>query len=767
MANIINNNGLIVVDARPPYDNRINSIAIKPDGSTVVFGTAQQFSGSNKDGYILQLNPDMTLDTNYSDNGTLFIDPSYIGWSSGAPGAARWSDDWLSDSFLQQDGSVISVGHYIPTGDPETRLFVSRTNENGTSDSSFAADGIYTLAFGGHVYGWEVLKASADSILILGDTVRQYTGWNSSGRTFLLSLNSVGELNSNSFTNGMLLFNIGGGRFQSGVVQPDGKIIIVGTEVPINNELQSRLIIARLNTDGSLDASFSNDGYDIKGIGEHASASDVFLQSDGKILVIGSSYTGGTSSDFLIVRYNSNGSLDNSFSGDGIVTTDFFGDADRATSIAIQSDGKILVAGYTTYPDSNIYPDPGAVFSSNIDFALARYTADGRLDSTFSIDGKVSTDFGSHSDSANGIYIQNDGKIVLSGETYIWNADSDTAGNHFAGALARYNIDGSIDSQFGLPVDNLPPALVSITPSDEATNVAVSSNIIVTFSEAIVRGIGNIVLKSSTGTVIATYDAATSSNIATFGSALTLNPSADLAASTGYKVEFSAGSIKDLAGNSYAGTTSYNFTTGSGPVVFGTPNNDILTGGAGVSIDGLAGIDTVSYSGNRGSISHNPNGTWTVGTDTLTSIERLQFTDKKVALDITHDGNAGKALEFIGMLAFNKVTDKAIVGEIISYFDQLPSMHDICQLAINGGLTRALAGSDSNAALAQLVFRNVVGHAATAGDVDSLISYMDGRNASMSQTDFLTAIAGLELNQQHIGLVGLQSTGVEYIAYNG
>jgi hypothetical protein len=172
------------------------------------------------------------------------------------------------------------------------------------------------------------------------------------------------------------------------------------------------------------------------------------------------------------------------------------------------------------------------------------------------------------------------------------------------------------------------------------------------------------------------------------------------------------------------------------------------------SIDGGLGLDTAAYIGSHAnySLSKDTAG-WNIhstldGTDTLTNIERLQFADKNIALDVTADGNAGKALEFIGMLAFNKVTDKAIVGEIISYFDQLPSMHDINQLAISAGLTRALAGGDSsNAALAQLVFRNVVGHEASAGDIDSLVSYMDGRNANMTQADFLTAIAGLELNQ--------------------
>jgi len=233
----------------------------------------------------------------------------------------------------------------------------------------------------------------------------------------------------------------------------------------------------------------------------------------------------------------------------------------------------------------------------------------------------------------------------------------------------------------------------------------------------------------------------------------------------------------------YAGSDRYNgcsendiVNTGTGnDQIFGNGGNDSLNGGTGNdTLDGGANTDIAIFSSTRANATLTKTASgWTVssaadGTDTLTNIERLQFADKKIALDITPDGNAGKALEFIGMLAFNKVTDKAIVGEIVSYFDQLPNMQDICQLVVNAGLTKALAGGDgSNAALAKLVFRNVVGHEASAADVDSLISYMDGRNASMTQTDFLTAIAGIELNQQHIGLVGLQSTGVEYIQYLG
>jgi methionine-rich copper-binding protein CopC/uncharacterized ubiquitin-like protein YukD len=113
----------------------------------------------------------------------------------------------------------------------------------------------------------------------------------------------------------------------------------------------------------------------------------------------------------------------------------------------------------------------------------------------------------------------------------------------------------------GQAADTLAPTITTFSPADEATDVAIASNIVLTFNEAITHGTGNIILKTTAGVTVATYDAATSSNLSISGSTLTINPTADLAAGTAYKVEFAPGSVKDLAGNAFAGTTSYNFTT--------------------------------------------------------------------------------------------------------------------------------------------------------------------------------------------------------------
>jgi methionine-rich copper-binding protein CopC len=126
--------------------------------------------------------------------------------------------------------------------------------------------------------------------------------------------------------------------------------------------------------------------------------------------------------------------------------------------------------------------------------------------------------------------------------------------------------------------DVVAPTVTSFSPVAGATGVATSSNIVLSFSEPVQRGSGSILLKTATGMLLATYDAASSGNLSIAGNTLTLNPSADLAAGTSYQVEFAAGSIKDLAGNNYAGTTSYNFTTAAitTPVVVPTGSNLVV-----------------------------------------------------------------------------------------------------------------------------------------------------------------------------------------------
>lgn len=161
-------------------------------------------------------------------------------------------------------------------------------------------------------------------------------------------------------------------------------------------------------------------------------AHNVAIQPDGKIVVGGESYNGSTF-DFALARYNANGSLDAGFGTGGKVTTDLEGH-DRITSLAIQTDGSIVVAGAanTSLSASNDNTGP------NANFALARYTQAGNLDNTFGRDGKVITDLGSNADEAYDLVLQNDGKIVVTGSN----------GNAADFTIVRYNVNGSLDANF-------------------------------------------------------------------------------------------------------------------------------------------------------------------------------------------------------------------------------------------------------------------------------------------------------------------------------
>ena len=147
--------------------------------------------------------------------------------------------------------------------------------------------------------------------------------------------------------------------------------------------------------------------------------------------------------DFAVARYNPDGSPDTTFDIDGKTTFSFGSLDDRANSVAIQSDGKIVVAGQTET-------------SSNEDFAMARINTDGSLDSTFDTDGKVTTLMSSGHDRAYAAAIQADGKIVAAG----------TGGNIFA--LARYNTNGSLDTSFdgdGMVTTTFPNEEAGFPPS--------------------------------------------------------------------------------------------------------------------------------------------------------------------------------------------------------------------------------------------------------------------------------------------------------------
>lgn len=219
--------------------------------------------------------------------------------------------------------------------------------------------------------------------------------------------------------------------------QSDGKLVVAGTTYKNNDYTGEDFALVRYNSDGALDRTFGANGKmktDFPGLA--AVISSVVIQPDGKILVAGGAFPLFTFlGDFKLARYNPDGSLDTTFGSGGIVTTTFPGQGSYAFSLALQPDGKIIAAGtdFVNFSSED---------SSNTDFGLERYNPDGTPDTTFGNGGQVTTDFDGFNDDAFSVLIQPDGKIVAVGS-----AKNPT--NFYDFAAARYLANGTIDTTFG------------------------------------------------------------------------------------------------------------------------------------------------------------------------------------------------------------------------------------------------------------------------------------------------------------------------------
>ncbi len=237
-----------------------------------------------------------------------------------------------------------------------------------------------------------------------------------------VSVFAAGQLDP-TFANGGILRSEDGSIGGNIAIQSDGKIVLASTT------------IVRLNPDGSVDGGFGLGGTVFLPFQYSSIVRKVIIQPDGKILTAGSTYLNGLDSEILVMRHNPNGSLDPSFGINGVVLTNYGIGFDEANSIAIQADGRIVVAGRTT---------ANGLDSS---FAIVRYEANGSLDPSFGNGGKVLSNFTASHDSAATILVQPDGKLVVIGSLA---NDSDSA-------ILRYNANGSIDTAFGSDGSISPP----------------------------------------------------------------------------------------------------------------------------------------------------------------------------------------------------------------------------------------------------------------------------------------------------------------------
>ncbi|MFA5631264.1 MAG: DUF4214 domain-containing protein [Porticoccaceae bacterium] len=410
----IQGTGLTFVPSHPVFgDDYARAMLLQPDGKILVGGYSRLLQGEQAYS-LVRLNRDGSLDTNFNGDGKLTV--------AAGPFA------YTIDMTLQSDGKIILVGQ----------------NWNGVSDHfallRVTADGNVDTGFGnqGHVHldvvdGYDSARAvvvQLDGKIVVAGVVRVDEG----DSLTIVRLNANGALDTGFGNSGKTVapFGVGIDVVRDILLQPDGRIVVIGS-TPDN-----QIGMVRLNPNGTLDNGFGINGRVKASVGDNTLGESAVLQHDGKIIVGGYGSHGTSGEDFVVMRFNVNGSLDSSFAQNGRAVIDLDGRANLARSISLQADGKILLAGQAKNGQAD-------------EINVVRLNADGTLDTSFSGDGKLVIPLGGHSDHGFifSVAPQPDGKIVLAGygEQYPTTWDPDFL-------IVRLNADGSLDSTFNLDPAN-------------------------------------------------------------------------------------------------------------------------------------------------------------------------------------------------------------------------------------------------------------------------------------------------------------------------
>ncbi len=356
--------------------------------------------------------------------GTLTVPAGYTVTEGLAASLAPEETDTFTVRLDTAMGGINTGDISFSTNDSDENPFnfrITGTVTAGSLDPTFGTGGIVTTHIGSVDSGRAVAVQSDGKIVVAGYTDHNYIY---TGMDFaVMRYNADGSLDTSFGVGGKVLTDVGSASdfAYSVALQSDGKIVVAGYSVIGSQE---DFALVRYNVDGSLDTSFGTGGKVTTGISYHDYAYSVALQSDGKIVVAGRA--GG---DFAVVRYNTDGSLDTSFDADGKVTTPVgvgYGYA-YGQSLVVQPDGRLVLAGYA-----------GTV----ADFAAVRYNANGSLDTSFGVGGKVTTNVNGYGDYGGAVALQSDGRLVVAGNSLVLGS-----GTYFT--LVRYNADGSLDPSFG------------------------------------------------------------------------------------------------------------------------------------------------------------------------------------------------------------------------------------------------------------------------------------------------------------------------------
>ena len=418
--------------AGPNQSNYGHAVAIQPGGAKIVVAGYTNGGNNGSDDFaVARYNAsDGSLDTSFDTDGMRTVNIRATGSNS------SWDNAY--GVVVEADNQIVMAGHADGSDGSATGqdFALVRLNESGSFDTAVGGNGRRTATFGtgNTTDGGRAIALDGSGNVVVA-------GWTSAGDNstydFAVARYSAAALTLDTAFSGDgkqtvsfddLANSVLNSAEARGVAFSGNDIIVAGVSAIFSSS--SDFAVARLTSNGSLDTSFDSDGkqtVDFFGAADEANA--MALTADGSAVVAGLTNTPAHTKgiDFGVAQISPSGSLDTDFSGDGRQNTDFHTSAEDATALAVQPDGKAVVAGF-------VLSEQG-----DYDFAVARYNTDGSLDATFGDDGTVRTNLHPTSavhDQAYAVAVQPDGRIVVAGHS------------NFDFALVRYNADGSLDTSF-------------------------------------------------------------------------------------------------------------------------------------------------------------------------------------------------------------------------------------------------------------------------------------------------------------------------------
>jgi uncharacterized delta-60 repeat protein len=412
------NQGRVAI--HPLHTCKLSAIATQPDGKIVAAGNA----GGQTNSYnlaIMRLNRDGTPDLSFAGSG--FVRTEFPGTNPTIQ--------------IQQDGKILVTTQDVWYRKPSANFIILRFNADGSQDKGFGTNGMVTLDFSPsndfNQTAQDFCEATAlqadGKIIVAGQTSRGSLMPNFPFYNFALArLNSDGTLDKTFNNNGLLVTEVPGidETLSAIALQSDGKIVAAGINV---YDINANVLLRRYHSDGSLDTFFGTNGRVDTDFGSFDEVRALLVQPDGKLVAVGTkkpNILAPFESDIFIGRYTPDGSLAESFGQAGKVITDL-GQYEEMYGATLQENGKLVVAG------TSGIGHPTRSYSLT-DFLAIRYNTDGTFDKDFGDNGKISTDFG-RVEVARALAIDKDGNVILAGYTGEWTFDGFDQSDF---AFARY-----------------------------------------------------------------------------------------------------------------------------------------------------------------------------------------------------------------------------------------------------------------------------------------------------------------------------------------